>query len=93
MYEKNKNFATFTNDELAMELLRAEAKTPKEFKSKKKEYCPTTTLSIIPFVHNLLSPDKLEAIKDSFPELILKSFKQIDLPARKCKIVKMNNIV
>jgi len=92
MYEKNKNFATFTNDDLAMELLRAESKNPKEFNSKKKDFCPVTNLSIIPFVHNLLNGQKLEEIKELFPELVLKNFKEIHLSKNQAKIVKMGNV-
>ena len=92
MQEKDKRFATFPNDELALALLRAETKTPKEFKSKKKEYFPITSLSIIPFVHNVLNAEKLTAIKESFPELVIKNFKTITLNEKKSNIAQMDKI-
>ena len=90
MQEKDNRFATFTNDNLAMEFLRGESKNPKDFHKKKKELCPITALAVVPFINKLLNPETLEAIKESFPELIIKSFKQIDLPCKKAKIIKMN---
>ena len=89
MHERNKNFATFSNDNLAMELLRIDSKTPKEFKTKKKEFCPNTSLSIIPFINNYLNQDKINAIKANFPELVIKSFKRINLP-QKAKFININ---
>jgi hypothetical protein len=57
-----------------------EAKTSREFKSKKKEYLPKTHISIVPFVNDFLQGDRLELIKELFPELILKNFRTIILP-------------
>ena len=92
MYGKNKKIATFSNDNLAMELIRAESKTIKEFNSKRREYCPHTNLSIFPFVNNQLSGDRLETIKEMFPELVLKNYKKISMPEKKAKIVKLYRI-
>jgi len=89
MHSKNKIFGTFTNDKLAMELLRSEAKTPKEFNTLKKDCCPKTRLSIIPFIDSSLNQEKINELKTFFPELIIKSFKRISIPNKKAKIISM----
>lgn len=80
MYDKNPYFTTFTNDSIVDEFIRMEAKTPEEFKLKKKEYLPKTHISIVPFVNNFLQGGRLESIKELFPELILKNYRTIILP-------------
>ncbi len=79
MYTNNDLFGTFSNDKIAMELLRAESKNPKEFKAKKKEFCPKVTLSIIPFIDKSLNAEKIDELKTFFPELIIKNFKKVEL--------------
>jgi hypothetical protein len=79
MFEKNRRFLTFTNDNLANTLIRSVSKNAKDFNKKKKEYCPTTSISITPFIDNSLNSSKIESIKESFPELVLKHFKKIVL--------------
>ena len=79
MNRKDSRFATFTNDKLATEFLREEAKTPKEFKEKRKEYFPHTTLCLIPFSDKSLNNETIECIKENFPELLIKNYKKIKL--------------
>lgn len=79
MHHRSNFYGTFSNDALADELIRSESKTVEEFKAKKKEYCPKTTLSIVPFIDNSLNNEKIEEIKASFPELTIKNFKKIVL--------------
>jgi len=79
MNRKDSRFATFTNDKLATEILREETKTPQEFKEKRKEYFPHTTLCLIPFVDKSLNDETIECIKENFPELLIKNYKKIEL--------------
>ena len=77
MYHKNKAYGTFTNDNLANELIRAESNTVKEFKSKKKDFFPKTELSIVPFTTLNLDSERLEELKTCFPELVINQYKII----------------
>ena len=91
MNRKDSRFATFTNDNLAMTLLSEEAKNPNEFKEKKKEYCPKTTLCLIPFDDKSLNNETIECIKENFPELVIKNYKKIELP-QKAEIIPIEKI-
>lgn len=86
MNRKDMRFATFTNDKLAMQLLSQEAKTPQEFKKKRKEFFPHTQLCLIPFVSKTLKEENINAIKENFPELLIKKYVKIELP-KKTKII------
>ena len=92
MYDKSKQFVTFSNDNLVMELLKSVSKTTQEFKANKKAFCPTTNISITPFIDKALNPQRAEAIKETFPELILKNFKKITIPHKKPKTAKTDKI-
>lgn len=79
MQEKNKRFITFSNDNIVMELLKSISKTTQEFKANKKALCPTTNISITPFVDKSFDAEKVEAIKETFPELVIDNFEKITL--------------
>lgn len=91
MYDKSKKFATFSNDNLAMELLREESKTPKEFKQRRKEECPITEMQLIPFIDNEnANKYEINNLKEFFPELVIKNYKRIGIPNKKTKFIRMN---
>ena len=92
MYEKSHQFVTFSNDNLVMELLKSMSKTTQEFKANKKALCPTTNISITPFVDKSLNEQRVEAIKETFPELLLKNFQRIILSQKKPKTAKTDKI-
>ena len=92
MYEKNPNFVTFSNDNIVMELLKSISKTTQEFKANKKAFCPTTNISITPFIDKSFTKEKIEAIKENFPELTLKNFKKIVFPEKEPKTAKTDKI-
>ncbi len=83
MNRKDSRFATFTNDNLAMEFLRDDTKSPQEFKEKRKEFLPHTKLCLIPFIDKSLNTETIECIKESFPELLIKNYKKIEFPMKK----------
>ena len=92
MHKNDKRFVTFSNDNVIMEFLKSMSKTTQEFKANKKSYCPTTNISITPFIDDSFNTAKVEAIKETFPELVLKNFKKISMPVKKAKNTKMDRI-
>jgi len=83
MNRKDCRFATFTNDKLATQILSKESKTPREFKEKRKEYFPHTTLCLVPFIDKSLNREKIETLKETFPELVINNYRKIELSKKK----------
>ena len=92
MYDKSKRFATLSDDNPINELIRLESKTVQEYKARKKEYCPSTKISIVPFIDDSLNAEKIKNMKETFPELALKNFKKIVLPKKKQKTANTDKI-
>ena len=92
MQENNKRFVTFSDDNLVMELLKSMSNTTQEFKANRKEFCPTVNISITPFIDNSFNEEKIESIKETFPNLVLKGFKKILLPEKEEKTGKKDMI-
>lgn len=78
-----KYFKNLSNDNIVMELIRSEAHNPREFKQIKKECCPHTSLSIIPFIDKQAFNQAGQELKEFFPELIIKKFKPVILENKK----------
>lgn len=83
MQEINNDYAIFSNDNITNELLRTESRTPQEFKTKRKNFSPNITLSLIPYIDKSLNDEKIETLKKTFPELTIKNFKKIKLEKQK----------
>ena len=87
MYENDKRFVTFYNDDLAAEIIRGVTKTPEEYNRVKKKVFPNHQICIVPFVDKSLDRKKINALRIAFPELTIKDYKAIKLAKKKSKSI------
>jgi hypothetical protein len=73
-------FRNLPNNNFEMALAKLITKTPKEYKNFLKECCSHIKFCIIPFKDNRLNNAPIQNLREVFPELVFKNFKQIELP-------------
>ena len=83
MRVNNENYAVFNDDSLQMESIRKEAKTAKEFNSIRKNEYLSDQIGIVSFASGNINSYEIEQLKEMFPELSIKNYKEIILPQEK----------